>query len=281
MKYLLITMIVSALVVASDDGYSEVARTVFPHSFDYDGVSLTLVNDWPQTQQVLGLDIYEYPGVCFVLGSDRNGMKIQSYNIMTGVPTGTITLSSGNTNCFGVACNYDPDTSTFLTNDWSDEVLYFTEDNGSSWTTFSNPSEHDARGMDFDGTDYWCTNGGGGGVWRFQPGVGQQNIATPQVTSAASGLTVFPYNGDIGLAVACYSSSFVEFYQWDGNDMVHLGSASLPISFEDSFGLAYAETNDHIFWSYKDASDIYHLAELSFEITSLERSSWGNIKSSF
>ena len=64
--------------------------------------------------------------------------------------------------------------------------------------------------------------------------------------------------------------------------MGYLGSAPCPVSgIVYSYGLAYANTNEHFYWSFLDSSSNYHLVEFSFSITALERSSWGAIKSSF
>ncbi|MCD6589300.1 MAG: hypothetical protein J7K88_12200 [Candidatus Fermentibacteraceae bacterium] len=87
----------------------------------------------------------------------------------------------------GIADN-DATNDTCYTNDWIVSSLFFTDNFGSTWTTFTNPAGTSGRGMDFNG---------------------------------------------------------------------------------------------NIYWSYKDVSDAYHLTEFSFSITSLSRSSWGSIKSSF
>ncbi len=239
------------------------------------------MNDWAQTEQVLGLEIYESSSIT-ILASDRNNLELVGYDPSTGVPTGgTLPYDAGNTNCFGAAWNNNTDTEVYYTNDWSDSFFYETEDFGVSWVTVASPNGNMARGMDFDGTDYWCTNGDGGGLWRFQPGVGQANIAIPEVPTQPSGLAVFPYGGNIGVAVTTYNTHNIYFYEWDGAAMSYLGSAACPVSVAGSYGLTYADLNGHLYWSYKDGSDVYHLAELTFTITALERSSWGSIKTSF
>ncbi len=67
-------------------------------------------------------------------------------------------LSARNEYCFGVSWNNNSLASSYYTNDWINTVLYYTESFGVSWAVLPNPSGNDARGMDFDGTDYWCTN---------------------------------------------------------------------------------------------------------------------------
>jgi len=282
----MIVLFVTVLGFAATDGYTEISASSNSHNQTTATVTLTLLNDWPQTCNVRGLDIYEEGSDFFVLGVDKNGSIIRFYDPATGAPTATsIPLSSGNDGCFGVAWNDGPDSGTYYTNDTTDDVLYFTEDHGVSWTTVSNPADNYARGMDFDGTYYWCTDNAPKGVWRFQPGGSQIHLSTPTVTAQPSGLTVFPYNGNIGVAIACYSLSTMEFYQWDGSALTHLGSASYPaaLDLDDVLGLAYAATNEHIYMSYQDyyGGGLYHIVELAFDITALQRSSWGSIKSSF
>ncbi len=286
MRFLVITLLVTVFVFAASDECTEISAINHSHNQTMGTITLTLLNDWPQTCNVRGLDIYEEGSDFFVLGVDKNGSIIRFYDPATGNPTATsIPLSSGNGSCYGVAWNDGSDSSTYYTNDTADNVLYFTENQGVSWTTVSNPAGDNARGMDFDGTYYWCTDNEPNGIWRFQPGGSQVHLSTPTVTAQPSGLTVFPYNGNIAIAIACYSLSTMEFYQWDGSALTHLGSASYPaaLDLDDVLGLGYAATNEHIYMSYQDyyGGNLYHIAELSFDITSLQRSSWGSIKASF
>jgi hypothetical protein len=275
MKYLVFLLVAATMVFASDDGCTD--TSIGSYSPGSDAISLTLENDWAQSQQVLGLDAVDGS----ILGSDRNGMKLQFYDNSTGAPTTSIPLDAANTNCFGLAWNNNATTPVYHTNDWTDSYLYYTEDAGTSWATVTAPSGSNARGMDFDGTDYWCTNADGGGLWIFQPGGAQVNVAIPEVPTQPSGLAVFPYEGDLGVAVTTYNTHNFYFYRWDGSNMIYLGSAPCPVSgIAGSYGLTYAP-NGNLYWSYRDGSGVYHLTEVSFSITSLARSSWGAIKTSF
>lgn len=271
----------TALAVANNDGCTDISVGVNPHTSGSDDITLTLINDWTLANKALGLDIFEGSGQFFVLGADNENGWIQAYDAISGSTLNTLPLDAANGSCFGVAWNNDPDTDTYYTNDWSDGVLYYTEDFGTSWTTETNPAGNEGRGMDFDGADYWTTNGTGGGIWRFLPGASAENIATPEIPTRPSGITVFPYCGNIGVAVTAYTTHNIYFYEWDGSTLNYIGSTTCPVSCTYSFGLAYANTNEHIYWSYMDSAVNYHLTKLSFTITSLERSSWGSIKTSF
>ncbi len=280
MRYLLFILLIAAFAIADDDGCFSTEVCTNPQNSGSDAVSLTIVNDWALAEKALGLDVFVDGSSVYILGADNNLDVVQAYDV-TGVPQASMTLDPANDNCFGLGWNNDSTNDTYYTNDWNDSDLYFTDDFGSSWSTESNPAGSSARGMDFDGTDYWCTNGVGGGLWRFQPGTGQENIAIPEVTGNPSGLTVFPYGSNIGVAVATYSSGYIYFYEWDGSTMIPLGAAPCPASCSSSFGLGYSSASNTIYWAYKDTSSVYHLAEFSFSITALERSSWGSIKTSF
>ncbi len=279
-KLLFVVVLVAAFAIADDDGCFSTEGCINPQNSGSDAVTLTLLNDWPLAEKALGLDVFVNGSTVYILGADNVLDIVQAYDV-TGAPAGVMTLDPANDSCFGVAWNDDPTDDTYYTNDWSDNVLYYTDNFGSSWTTVPNPAGSNSRGMDFDGTDYWCTNGGGGGLWRFQPGTGQENIAVPEVAGNPSGLTVFPSGGNIGVAVASYSSNYIYFYEWNGSTMTFLGSASCPATCASSFGLGYSSVSNTIYWAFKDSSNVYHLGEFSFTITALERSSWGSIKTSF
>lgn len=279
MRYLFFVLVFAAFAIADDNGCNSAEACINPQNSGSDAVSLTLLNNWTLAEKALGLDVFIDGSNVYILAANNDLDILHAYDV-TGAPQGTMTLDVENDNCFGIAWNNDPNTDTYYTNDFQDNVLYFTDDFGSSWSTESNPAGSSGRGMDFDGTDYWCTNGTGGGLWRFQPGVGADNIAIPEVVTQPSGLTVFPYGSNLGVALAAYNDNNIYFYEWNGSTMNYLGSASCPVANAGSYGLGYSSISNTIYWSYLDGST-FHLAEFSFSITALERSSWGSIKTSF
>lgn len=280
MKYLFVLLAMAAMVFAANDGCTESYVSMNPAP-STDDISLSVVNDWalPSGEKALGIDVYESPSQVLVLGTDNTNGYIQGWD--AGTSAGTLPLDAANGSCFGVAWNNNPDTDTYYTNDWSSSNLFYTEDFGSTWTTTPNPAGSNGRGMDFDGTDYWSTNGTGGGIWRFQPGVGQSNLSTPEIPTQPSGLAVFPYMGDVGIAITCYQTMNIYVYVWDGSTLSYLGSAACPGSPYRSYGLTYSDTTDHLYWSYSPTSGSYSIAELSFTITSLSRDTWAGIKTAF
>lgn len=280
MRFFLCVFILASLAFANS-GYTGINAGISPRNPDSDDITLTLLNNWVLPNMAMGIDIFEGPGQFNVLCVDKDYDIIRIYDATSASPLGTISLDTPNGSCFGIAWNNNPDADTYYTNDWNVNNLFYTEDYGTTWTTETNPAETCGRGMDFDGTDYWQTNGTGGGLWRFQPGVGAENIAIPEVIEQPSGLAVFPCNSNLGIAVTTYTEHNIYFYEWDGSAMTYIGSAACPSSCLFSLGLAYAETSGTLFWSYWDTSFNTHLTEISFSIMALDQSSWGTIKSSF
>ncbi len=282
MKYIFLLLTFVALAFASDDGCDASMAPVVPHSGGTDAVTLTLLNDWILAEKALGLDMFVDGANSYVLGADNANDIIQAYDPDTGVPGSTITLDPSNGSCFGIAWNNQVSTDTYYTNDWGVGNLFYTDDFGTTWTTYPNPAGTLGRGMDFDGSDYWQTDRDGGSVWRFDPGVGEQEIGVPEVSGQLSGITVYPEGSDLGVIVAAYSDSSLHFYVWDGSTMDYVGAAAYPVgSLGSSFGLAYYETDGTLFWSYKDTSGNYHLTRLGFNTTALQQSTWGTIKNAF
>ncbi len=279
MKLLLILSLVT-VAFANNFGYTEISAPINPVFPETDAIDISIINDWTLADAALGLDVLEGPGAFILWASDPINNHMQAYDPENADKLMAISFYAQNSNCFGVVCNNNPDTDTYYTNDWIDDVLYHTEDFGSSWTTVTNPAANNARGMDFDGTDYWATNGTSGGIWRFQPGVGQEHISTPEVTGQPSGLAVFPRGANLGIAITTYTN-LMFFYEWNGSTISYIGSTSCIPDCQYSMGLTYATTTDTFFWTYVHNSNDYHLVEFSMEITSLQRSSWGSIKASF
>ena len=283
MKVIFILIALAALAFAANDGCTTLGNG--HNSPTTDNVVLTVLHNWSITSgnKALGLDIVEDGAFTFIVGTDNVTGHLRAWDASTGESIGTITLDEENAGCFGVSWNNTPATTTYYTSDWDDPVLYYTEDGGTSWTTVTSPAGNRARGMDFDGTDYWTTNGAGGGLWRFQPGLGAENLSIPEVPSDInlSGLAVWNYNGNLAVAVTTYQDFNIWIYIWDGSTLTFHGSAALPVTPFQGLGLAYSENNGHLYWSYRDSSGIYHLVAMAIDMVSLSRDSWAGIKTSF
>jgi hypothetical protein len=282
MKLFVILFLIPFAVLANEDGCTESAIGISPEPGGADAtITLTVLDTWTPSwaAQCLGMDVWETGSAVNVIFSSRGDMQINSLDPVSGTSAGTIDLDGGNTNCFGVAWNNDLTTPIYHTDDWSDNVLYYTEDYGTSWSTVSNPAASQGRGMDFDGTDYWISNSSSG-VIRFTPGGSSEAISLPEAPSQLSGVTVFPYLGDIGLCVTTYNNHFFYFYVWDGSTATYLGNAACPTGCSSSYGLAYSDDRGTIFWSYNSGG--YRISEVDFVIdVALDRMTWGEIKATF
>ncbi|RKZ03186.1 hypothetical protein DRQ25_17965 [Candidatus Fermentibacteria bacterium] len=283
MKYFLFVLVIAVVAFADNDDCTDISSGAGSYPSDGDDISTTVINEWEIFVCALGMDFFDLGTRSYFYVIDNNTNLLVLFNGGAGcIPLDSYNLDAANGSGFGVAWNFDGSEDTFYTDDSENASLFFTDDNGSTWSTASNPAGIQGRGMDFDGTDYWTTNGNGGGVWRFLPGVGQQNIATPELPTTPSGLTVFPYQSNLGIAVTCYQTFSIYFYVWDSSTMTFLGSAPCPVSgLTKSYGLAYTGTTETFFWTYQDGSGNYHLAEFSMSTNALEHSSWGAIKGSF
>ena len=280
MKMLVSLLVITALVFADDEGCAETELLIYPDLPEQDDITLSIVNTWVVSwaSQCLGMDCWESGGTMLIVFASRNDVQLNSLDPATGTGGGTQNLDPVNINCFGVVYNNEPGSPLWHTNDWSIPILYYTTD-FLTWSVTPNPSGTAGRGMDFDGTDYWIANGEDG-VYRFQPGVSQEAISLPEVPTQISGLTTFPYQGDVGLAVTTYNTHNIYFYSWDGSTMSYLGNAACPVSVSSSLGLAYCATRNTIFWSYNSGN--YSIAEFEFDIElSFENATWTEIKASF
>lgn len=243
-------------------------------------ITITLEDEWlvDWASQVLGMDAWNDGSYVNIVFSSRNDMQLSSLDPSTGGSAGAVDLDPANTNCFGVVWNDDLSNPVWHTNDWTDNVLYYTEDQFTTWETTANPAEDDGRGMDFDGTDYWQSYKDEG-VYRFQPGTGQELISISGLPGQISGLSVFPYEGNMGLVVTFYQTNAFYFYEWDGASMTMLGEAPTPFSVYRNYGLAYCEFNEMLYWAYQTSGGDRYIAELSFTIEeALQPTTWGQIK---
>ena len=227
--------------------------------------------------RALGLDVIEEAGI---LGVNNQDMVINGYTAM-GTISFVVPLDPANTSCFGAA--FDPgESGCFYTSDWTDNDLYYSLDWGTSWRTVFDPAFDQGRGMDFDGTYYWITNGSGS-IIRFIPEqTPVDTFEVPETEGQLSGLTIFDYEGLMGVALTAYGAQGIWFYLFDGTELEYLNFAAFPFTVQTSYGLAYASTLDAIFWSYEEPADQYYISLVEFDVTwALSQNTWAAIKASF
>ncbi len=283
MKHVLILLfIVLGFAFAADDEGCIYQLSENQQSVGSDDITLTFLQDWQITWagQALGIDCWDDGSSTYVIFSNATDDMLGSLDPTTGA-TGPVscTLDPANDTCFGVAYDDEATTPLWVTSDWGVSDNFCSYDL-ISWFTETDPYGTTGRGMAHDGTDFWIASYNGN-VYRYQPGGSTTEYSTPEVGSGQSGLAAFPYGGDILVVLTCYQNLNLFFYNFDGSTLSYLGSAACPVSTYRSYGLAYSENRGTIFWSYAPASGDYRIAELSFLLTALERTTWGELKAVF
>lgn len=281
------SIIVCLLATAyADDG--QLPSSHMEHAFSHAGraiITLSIEHTFPANGRALGLDISENPSgpetsVCGVNNVDG---KVYFYNAYSGTPAGSIDLSPSNTSCFGaVFCTGGPWDEYIYTNDWGSNDLFYSSNWGTTWSNVFDPSFTSGRGMDYDGDHFWTTNGSGS-IIRFYPEYSPfDTFSVPETSGQLSGLTVFPYEGDLAVAVTSYGAEGIWFYIFDGTDLEYMGFGQFPITAYNSYGLAHSNNLNGIFWSYEETPGNRQISRLSFEISqSFHQSTWGGVKSAF
>ncbi len=284
MKFLISLLVLAAVAAANTGSLGEgPGVSILSDQNDSDGYEIAVLNTFetPYAYQILGLDYQDgNNGLFFISNIDD---RMYNCSADDGTQLTSWALDPANDHAFCMA-----DGGAFAhVNDYDNSDIYFF--NGMVWGTYSNPYNIDGRGMDFDGTYIWEAYGElyatyGAACAFDQAGtlLGTWNL--PGITTQLSGLAVFDTGtAATGIAVTAYWEHYIWFYEFTGSSMMLLGDAQLPVSanIQMSMGLCYSSERDTYFWSYRDNSSVYHISELQITETSLEHSTWGNIKTSF
>jgi hypothetical protein len=270
--------------ITVDDGtdgeYITSARTAPYVPSGTDGFTFTVVNwslvSWLGTGNPLrGLDIVSYSGENVM--SPRDSLYI--VNIDNGTKIDAFPLASANTYAYG---SYPY--SSINTNDCSNTNMYNSVNIGASWTAHGNPAGDDGRGMDvnYSTSTVWETYSNQG-VYSFShlSSTGTFHDLSADLPGQLSGLTIYNHGGYNYLVVTAYSYNYAYFFDMD-NNLNYIGAAAFPYgTFYKSYGIAYCSSRDTFFWSFKNTSNNCYLIELQLDVTSLDQSTWGDIKSSF
>ncbi|MCK4807702.1 MAG: hypothetical protein KAT09_08645, partial [Candidatus Aegiribacteria sp.] len=246
MKYLLFGLIVLTVSISSSGMNGATSCVIRQHSgsAETDDWVITVLNSFvpPFTTNIRGLDFIEPNSIFFISGTEY---KLYQCKADDGSYENEWSLDPANSLPYGMA-----NSGTYANvNDFGDMVVYYY--NGSSWSTYSNPTGDDGRGMDFDGTHIWESYDIGGtyGVCAFDDsGTYYGHWVLSEIPSQPSGLAVFdPGTGNIGIAVTTYSTHNIWFYELDGSSMNYLGMGALPGGASQSLGLCYSDTRGTFF----------------------------------
>jgi len=259
------------------------SRAIVPVLSGTDAYTFTVVNwsnfDWfgPYCR---GLDVVSHGGTLMLMSPSISSDSLYFINFSDGVMNGKIPLDPANTGGWGCY----PYGSVNV-NDYTNSSMFNSTDLGVSWTPYTNPSGSNGRGMDADYTTnlIWETYGSSG-VYSFShlASTGTLYDISTHIPGLMSGLTVYDKGGYHLLFINTYSTGYAYIFDLD-NSLNYLGTAVYPYqsTTANSYGLTYSDTRDTFFWAFKDTNGHCYLVELELTLTSLERSTWADIKSSF
>ena len=282
MRYLILLLILAVAAFAwVDENGSD---SSFPEgTVPADGAAITLtVLDTFQVSSannMLGLDTQDGSNQLVLM--DNTGGSIRAVVMGTGNPVWDFPVY--NAFQFGTCHNWPPSYGWYA-NNFLDSNMYY---NAGSWgVAFANPAGSAGRGMDFqnDASMIWETYSSSGvhRIYRIDESGGSTSYTITEPTDQMSGLTVFPYNGNLGIFVTVYGFQDWFLYEFDGSNMTYIGSGNAGLSnFTSSYGLTYHPDTDTFFWSYVVYGSNKWIAEVQFTESSLEQSSWGSIKAQF
>jgi len=287
MKYLLVTVLVAAVCFANDPDAGPQTGELQHSQFGSDDYTITLTSE-----NVFSLDFgsnlrgCDYAdGYGELLISDYDTDSIYTVDPTTGDELARIACPPEIPDVLGV-CYYETTDIYLLINDWRDILNIWRMGFGTGWElAYANPSP-EPRGMDIDDAmTVWEIDASSRVLYHFD--LNGSIIDTFSLTelpsSFACGLSVFPFEGDLGIVVGGYAYADFYFYRYDGSTLEFINSAPVPQAMNQSYGISYSCDTGSFFWVYKDAANDYFLCEFTAEIeqVSLEQTTWGSIKSIF
>jgi len=229
-----------------------------------------------------GLDVVSHGGGDLLMAPSISSDTLYFINFNDGTLNDKIPLDPGNSGGWG---SY-PYASVNV-NDYTNSSIFNSGDLGVSWTPYTNPSGSSGRGMDVDySTNLVWETSSSDGVYSFAhlASTGTYYDISTYIPEQMSGLAVYDDGGGNHLLIInTYNSGYAYFFDLD-NNLNYLAAVAYPYeSFtEHSYGLTYSDERDTFFWAYKDANNTNcYLVEMELDLTSLEQSTWGDIKSSF
>jgi hypothetical protein len=154
---------------------------------------------------------------------------------------------------------------------------------GGSWSVIpGNPAGSDGMGMDIEGDGHLWESDSQGHVHRFVPGGTEPQVFDLQSEyNDPCGLTLFPCDGQTGVAVAYHSHDEVEFYLFTPpSSWEYLGVAQAPGAFDDCYGIEYVSSRDS-FYMLVEISGDHWILELGSDVTGMRSDTWGGIKTLF
>ncbi len=277
---------ISSIICTEDDnteGEYTFERSTIPitpgtDAFSFVEVNWSFLGSWLGAGNSLrGLDICIYRSTERVM-SPRDSLYF--VNLDDGTKVDAIRLDPANSNAYG-CYPY----GSINVSDWGNSNIFHSSDLGANWTPYANPTGTNGRGMDVDNAAslVWETYSAGSvySFYHLSP-TGTSYDVSDVISDHMSGLAVYENGGNHFLVINTYNSNCAYLFDLN-NNLNYLGTAAYPYAstFNKSYGLTYSNTRDTFFWSFKNSSNNCYLIELQLDITNLEQSTWGEIKSSF
>lgn len=220
-----------------------------------------------------------------LLISDYDQDSVFAVDPITGVKNYGMGVTPSVPNVLGI-CQYAGAGENFMyVNDWGGVYDIYEYGTVSGWSlAFANPSE-EPRGMDMDEMQtIWEIEADSRMLYHFDlTGTVLESFNLPELPDGyACGCSVFPFADGLGVIIGGYYYDDFYFYDFDGTTLEYIGSEPVPQTVSASYGVAYSANTDSFFWIYSEGSN-YGLCEFTVDFveTSLERDTWGSIKTTF
>lgn len=297
MKYMMICLIAAAVsyAVTGEDSVDPQYPESDPHATV---VSITELHKWPipDGAQAFGIDYIDFwyqDNVVTYVDCIDSAVHFMNADNGTAIVPGGWQLHDNNQYPNGVCLVEKPDADQIHINDSVYDMIFY-KDYLTPWEEYNSLTDMMGKGMDYHaGLDkifeIYTLNDPGNFKWFvaiYTPGfsTGSSYEFDCNISSDwyASGCCVFPLsNGNTGIGVVMYESSWIRFFEYPGHEgEMYYSHAVLPYPVDTSFGIAYADERDTFFHSYLYSST-YYISELEITEVNLERNTWGAIKAAF
>lgn len=283
-KYLLLLVLLAATSSGwvTDDGNMGASneRGISPKSND---VILTIIDTFsvPSAQHMLGLDYQENEPYIAVMDNTSNLIR----GVVPNTGTEVWTMPTPCDDTFGICQEGAPDYGWY-SNSWASSDIYRWDPLTSEWSVaFANPAGTLGRGLDYDPEsrclwESYLTSD----LYRIDE-TGSSTFFDLWGLGMISGLSLFPYEDELGIVFTFYDFFYFHFYSFDGTSLNYIGEANMYVyNFTDSYGITYNPSTDTFFWSYVVYPSNRMISEMDYEIvpqSALEQCTWGSIKAGF
>lgn len=273
MKLISVLLVLFGVALAQN---IEQADNAFTHS-PTDDIVLTPVASWMLVgaKTPRGIDCSDTVGEIFITDYSMDMIFICDYS---GNSLGYIDLPDGLDDVGGIASG-----SNFLAVNEMNSDTYMFRYQSPNWNNmFMNPSSN-PMGLDIDDSGYyWQMENSSNMLYRLDASgnvLNQWTLTELPAQASAMACAVLPINGTNIIMIGGLTWSDFYFYEWTGANLVFIGTHVLPQTCNKSYGAAWCQQRNSVFWVYKTGGD-FAVCEFQCFITgvALDRATWGEIK---